>query len=348
MSAKAPASTAVSKPGLNFDITALARRPEFGALIGAVAVFIFFSIAGGSGFTDPGGWASWLNVASEVGIIALPVALVMIAGDLDLSVGSTLAASSMTMAILSGFFGLPTWVGVIAALLFGVLVGWLNGYLVTKTNLPSFVVTLASMFIVMGATLGATRLIVGSTSVTMTADPLFQWLFGNLIFGLFETAVIWWAIVAIVISWILYKSIYGNWIYAIGGDVVSARATGIPVNKVRIALFMGSGFGAALVGVIQTSIYNGAQVAAGQSFVFNSIIAVVVGGVLLTGGYGSTLGVILGTVTFGIVNQGIYYTGWDADWAALILGLLLLAAVLTNNTFRRLALSGGKKEKKND
>lgn len=348
MSAKATASKAVSKPGFNFDITSIARRPEFGALIGAVAVFVFFSIAGGSGFTDAGGWASWLNVASEVGIIALPVALVMIAGDLDLSVGSTLAASSMTMAILSGFFGLPTWIGVVAALLFGTLVGWINGYLVTKTNLPSFVVTLASMFIIMGATLGTTRLIVGSTSVTMTADPFFQTIFGNLMFDLFETAVAWWLVIAIIVSWVLYKSIFGNWIYAIGGDMTSARATGIPVNKVRIALFMGSGFGAALVGVIQTCIYNGAQVAAGQSFVFNSIIAVVVGGVLLTGGYGSTLGVILGTVTFGIVNQGIYYTGWDADWAALILGLLLLAAVLTNNTFRRLALSGGKKEKKND
>lgn len=347
MSAKTTAEKAQAKPSFT-GLSNLARRPEFGALIGAVAVFTFFSIAGGGPFTDAGGWASWLNVASEVGIIALLVALVMIAGDLDLSVGSTLAASSMTMAIISGFFGLPTWVGVLAALAFGVLIGWVNGYLVTKTNLPSFVVTLATMFIVMGATLGTTRLVVGSTSVTMTADPVAQFLFGNLIFGLFETAVVWWLIVAALVSWILYKTKYGNWIYAIGGDVISARATGIPVNKVRIALFMGSGFGAALVGVIQTAIYNGAQVAAGQSFVFNSIIAVVVGGVLLTGGYGSTIGVILGTITFGIVNQGIYYTGWDADWAALILGLLLLAAVLTNNTFRRLALSGGKKEKKND
>jgi simple sugar transport system permease protein len=346
MSVKATAGNAAGKPGFNFDFTAIARRPEFGALIGAIAVYIFFSVAGGSGFSDAGGWASWLNVASEVGIIALPVALVMIAGDLDLSVGSTLAASSMTMAILSGFFGLPTWIGVLAALLFGAAVGWLNGYIVTKTNLPAFVVTLATMFIIMGVTLGTTRLIVGSTSVSMKADPFFQTIFGNLIFGLFETAVVWWAIVALIVSWILYKSVYGNWIYAIGGDAVSARATGIPVNKVRIALFMGSGLGASLVGVIQTSIYNGAQVAAGQSFVFNSIIAVVVGGVLLTGGYGSTIGVILGTTTFGIVNQGIYYTGWDADWAAMILGLLLLAAVLANNTFRRLALSGDKKKVK--
>ncbi len=296
----------------------------------------------------PGGSASWLNVAAELGIIALPVALVMIAGDLDLSVGSVLAASSMTLAILSGFYGLPTWVGIIAALLVGTLIGIANGYIVTKTNLPAFVVTLATLFAVSGLTLGLTRLLVGSTAVSMTADPTTKALFGTLLDGKFSVAIFWWIGVAVLVSWILYKSIFGNWIFAIGGDVISARATGIPVAKVRIALFAASGFGAALVGVLQTCMYNGAQVANGQSFVFNSIIAVVVGGVLLTGGYGSTIGVILGTLTFAIVNQGIYYTGWNADWAALILGILLLIAVLTNNTFRRLALSGGnKKEKKN-
>jgi simple sugar transport system permease protein len=339
-------STQVKKQSVGFG--SLIRRPEFGALIGALAVYIFFAIAGGAPFMAPGGSASWLNVAAELGIIALPVALVMIAGDLDLSVGSVLAASSMTLAILSGFYGLPTWVGIIAALLVGTLIGIANGYIVTKTNLPAFVVTLATLFAVSGLTLGLTRLLVGSTAVSMTADPTTKALFGTLLDGKFSVAIFWWLGVAVLISWILYKSIFGNWIFAIGGDVVSARATGIPVAKVRIALFAASGFGAALVGVLQTCMYNGAQVANGQSFVFNSIIAVVVGGVLLTGGYGSTIGVILGTLTFAIVNQGIYYTGWNADWAALILGILLLIAVLTNNTFRRLALSGGnKKEKKN-
>jgi simple sugar transport system permease protein len=327
----------------------LIRRPEFGALIGALAVFTFFSIAGGHDFTDIGGWASWLNVAAELGIIALPVSLVMIAGDLDLSVGSIVASSSMTLAIISGgIFHLPTWIGVISALAFGTFVGLINGIIVTRTNLPSFVVTLATMFAVSGITLGITRLITGSTSVDFNAEPFFQNLFGIMLFDKFEVAVVWWILVALVVWFVLYKSKYGNWIYAIGGDVISARATGIPVARVRVFLFAGSGFGAALVAVIQTCLYNSAQVANGQSFVFNSIIAVVVGGVLLTGGYGSTLGVILGTITFGIVNQGIYYTGWDADWAALILGILLLAAVLTNNTFRRLAISGGKKDKKND
>jgi simple sugar transport system permease protein len=109
---------------------------------------------------------------------------------------------------------------------------------------------------------------------------------------------------------------------------------------------MATGFGASLVGVIQATLYNGTSTSGGQSFVFNSVIAVVIGGVVLTGGYGSVVGIVLGTCTFAIVNQGVYYTGWDSDWAALILGILLLAAVLMNNTFRRLALSGGKKEVK--
>lgn len=147
-------------------------------------------------------------------------------------------------------------------------------------------------------------------------------------------------------AWILHKSKYGNWIFALGGDTQSARAAGIPVEKTKIALFMATGFAAALVGVIQTLLYNGAQTGAGQSFVFNSVIAVVIGGVLLTGGYGSILGVVLGTCTFAIVNQGVYYTGWNSDWAALILGVLLLAAVLMNNTFRRAAMSSGNKSKK--
>lgn len=322
-------------------IAGFVRRPEFGALIGALAVYLFFAAAGGAPFLAPGGSASWLNVAAELGIIALAVALVMIAGDLDLSVGSVLAGSSMVLSISSGYYGLPTIVGIILAIGFGVTVGVINGILVTRTNLPSFVVTLATNFAVVGLTLGFTRLLVGSTAVSFQADEWAKLLFGTLIDGKFETAIIWWIVVALAVGWVLYQSPWGNWIYAIGGDVVSARAAGIPVEKVRIALFAGSGFAAAFVGVIQTSLYNGSQVAMGQSFVFNSIIAVVVGGVLLTGGYGSPIGVILGTLTFAIVNQGIYYTGWNADWASLILGILLLIAVLANNSFRRMALTGG-------
>jgi simple sugar transport system permease protein len=333
-------------PPSGASVSELARRPETGALIGTLSVFVFFAIFGGGQFLSAGGAASWLNVAAELGIIAIPVGLLMIAGELDLSVGSVLASSSMTVAIISGHWGAPVIVGIVAALALGLVVGFLNGLLVTRTNVPSFIVTLATLFGLSGLTLGLSRVVTGTTSVALEPGSPAKEVLGTLVGGKFEVAIFWWIAVVLAVGWLLHISPYGNWVFAVGGDKESARATGIPVQGVKIALFMGSAFGAALVGVIQSILYNSAQVANGQSFVFNSIIAVVIGGVLLTGGYGSVVGVVLGTLTFAIVSQGIYYTGWNSDWAALILGILILAAVLMNNTFRRMALSHAPRTKR--
>lgn len=347
MSTKASSSVKAESPNVSrFSLRNLTRRPEMGALAGTVIVYIFFSIFGGEQFTGTGGFATWLNTGSELLIIALPVGLLMIAGEFDLSVGSVVAASSVTTALLGGAWGLPTPLAVAIALGLGTLAGYLNGLMVTRTNVPSFIVTLAMQFALAGLTLGLVRVFTGTTSIPITGDPVTTQLFGGLVFDQFENAIFWSIGAALIVAWVLHKSKYGNWIFALGGDTQSARAAGIPVEKTKIALFMSTGFAAALVGVIQTLLYNGAQTGAGQSFVFNSVIAVVIGGVLLTGGYGSIIGVVLGTCTFAIVNQGVYYTGWNSDWAALILGILLLAAVLMNNTFRRLAMSSGDKKKK--
>jgi len=329
------------------SVSNLLRRPETGSLIATIAIFIFFVIFGGANFTAASGTATWLNPAAELGIIAIPVGLLMIAGELDLSVGSVLAASSMTLAIVSGHWGQPILLGIVLALALGLVTGFLNGLIVTRTQVPSFVVTLATNFGLVGLALGVTRAITGSTSVAIEPESWAKNLFGSyFLSGKFEIAIVWWVGVLVVVGWILHLSKYGNWIFAVGGDLTSARATGIPTDRVKISLFMGSAFGAALVGVIQTILYNSAQVANGQAFVFNSIIAVVIGGVLLTGGYGSVFGVLFGTLTFSIVGQGIYYTGWNPDWASLFLGALLLVAVLMNNTFRRMALSYGPRKKK--
>lgn len=337
----APKPTGTNESGRGFDLRRLTHRPETGALVGTISVFIFFAAFGGAQFLGTGGTASWMNIAAELAIIALPVGLLMIAGEFDLSVGSVVAASSITVALVSGPGGAPLIVGIIAALLVGLLTGFINGYVVTRTNVPSFIVTLAMQFALAGLTLGVARLLTGSTSVPVDPDPISKAIFGQLIAGQFEVAIFWAVGVALVVAWILQMTPWGNWIFAIGGDTQSARAAGIPVAKVKIGIFMATSLGAALVGIIQTMLYNGAQTGIGQSFVFNSVIAVVVGGVLLTGGYGSVVGVMLGCLTFAIVNQGIYYTGWNSDWASLILGILLLVAVLMNNTFRRLALSTG-------
>ena len=321
------------------SIGSILRRPEMGSFIGLIAVFVFFSIFGGANFLTTGGAASWLNVAAELGIIALPVGLLMIAGHLDLSVGSVLPASSMTIAIVSGFYQAPIIIGVLAALGLGLSIGFINGLLVVRTKLPSFVVTLATLFAVAGLTLGLSVILTGSTSVALKSGPVVKYLLGNYVGGKFQITIFWWIAATLIVGFILHFARYGNWIFAMGGDSVSARNAGIPTNRLTVALFMSSGLCAAFVGLSQAILYNSAQVSAGQSFIFNSIIAVVIGGVLLTGGYGSAVGIVLGTLTFSIVNQGIYYTGFDANWASLIIGVLLLAAVLMNNTFRNMALS---------
>jgi simple sugar transport system permease protein len=321
------------------SIGSLVRRPEMGSLIGLVAVFAFFAIFGGASFLTAGGAASWLNVAAELGIIALPIGLLMIAGHLDLSVGSVIPASSMTVAIVSGFYQAPMIVGILAALSLGLTVGFINGFPMIRTKVPSFVVTLATLFAVAGLTLGLSIILTGSTSVALRSGPIAKQVLGQFVGGKFQVTLFWWIAVILVVGFILNFSRFGNWILAMGGDSVSARNAGIPTDRLTIALFMGSGLCAAFVGMSQAILYNSAQVAAGQSFIFNSIIAVVIGGVLLTGGYGSVVGIVLGTLTFSVVNQGIFYTGFDANWASLIIGVLLLAAVLMNNTFRTMALT---------
>lgn len=148
----------------------------------------------------------------------------------------------------------------------------------------------------------------------------------------------------IIIAYLLHASPFGNWIYAVDGDRVSARNAGIPTERLTISLFMISGFRAAFLGVCQVMTYQSAQVVGGQSFIFNSIMCVVIGGVLLTGGFGSVIGIVFGTITFAMANQGVYFTGFDPNLGSVIIGALLLAAVLTNDTFRQMALSYSSKK----
>jgi simple sugar transport system permease protein len=240
---------------------------------------------------------------------------------------------------------LPTHYGILGGLTVGLLVGYVNGLLVTRTTIPSLIVTIGTMFGVMGLTLGFTVLIAGSTGVFMTPDPLAKSLLGEFAGGMFQVTMFWWAGFIAVIFYLLHVSPWGNWIFAIGGDRESARNAGIPTDKVTIGLYMLSGFAAAFVGVSQVLTFHSAQVAAGQAFIFNSIMCVVIGGVLLTGGAGSVVGIVFGTLTFAIVNQGIFFSGLDPNYGSIIIGALLLIAVMSNDTFRQLAMSYATKKK---
>jgi len=334
------------------SIGGLFRRPEAGALLGLVAVLIFFGIFGGLNFLKIAGMSSWLNVAASLGIIAIPVGLLMIAGELDVSVGAMVPAGAMMTAVIAGHFGLSIWYGVAATLAFGIVVGLVNGFMVVRTGVPSFIITLGSLFAVQGILLGLTVLVTKSTNVAIKTEGVAKSMFGDFISiggifppGQLQVVVLWWILFTICYVYFVHYSKYGNWIFAMGGDKVSARNAGIPTNRMTILLFVLSAVSAAFVGMCQAILFNSAQVSGGQSFIFNAIIAVVVGGVLLTGGFGSIIGIFFGTITFAIVNQGIYYTNFDRNWSSLIIGVLLLAAVLMNNTFRNMALSYAPKKK---
>ena len=341
-----PAAAAGGRPSAMAHLGQLVRRPEAGSFLGLLAVFVFFYAAAGAIFVSPAGFASWLNVAAEIGIVALPIGLLMIAGELDLSIGSVIPASSLTVAILAGYYGLPEIVGIAAALGLGLVVGFVNGYMVNRTGVPSLIVTIGSMFAVMGLTLGLSVLVTGSTSTSIVPAPFYKAILGQFVGGMFQVTIFWWGVFILVIGYLLHVSPVGNWIYALGGDRTSARNAGIPTERLTIGLFMLSGFAAAFVGVGQAMVYQSAQVAGGQSFIFNSIMCVVIGGVLLTGGFGSVLGIVLGTITFAMVNQGIYFTGFDPNLGSVIIGALLLLAVLMNDTFRHMALSYSTRKKK--
>lgn len=325
-------------------LSGVTRRPEFAAFVGAVVVYLFFLYFGWPIFPSVLVTASWVNVAAELAIVALPIALVMIAGHLDLSVGSNIAASAMMYALLGGHFGVPDYIALPAGLLTGTFFGFLNGVIVTKVKLSSFIVTLGMNFFIRGLIFGVTKLIV--SNVQQAHEPA-DWVkasLGGRIYLSFENAIYLAIAMALFVSWLMYRTQFGNWVWAIGGDEQSARAAGVPVERTTILLFVGSGFGAALFGVTSVALYGSAQVSAGQDKVFFTIIAVVIGGVLLTGGYGSPVGVILGTLTFAIVTTGVNSTDWGGDWSLLIIGALVLLAVLANNTYRDLAMSSGSKK----
>ncbi len=331
--------------GVIKDMGRFAQRPEVGSLVGLLVTYVFFAILGGRIFIGAPGWSSWLDMAAEVGIVALPVGLLMIAGELDISVGSVLPASSLTVAILAGHYRLPIALAIAGGLFVGLAVGFVNGLLVTRTRIPSLILTIGTMFAVMGLTLGFTIMIAGSTGVFIVPDPLTKSLFGAALGGMFQVGIFWWAGFAIIIYALLHLSPWGNWIFALGGDRESARNAGIPTQKLTIQLYMLSGFAAAFVGVMQVITFGSAQVAAGSSFIFNSIMCVVIGGVLLTGGAGSVIGIVLGTMTFAIVNQGIFFSSLNPNLGSIIIGALLLAAVLSNDTFRALAMNHVGKKK---
>jgi simple sugar transport system permease protein len=332
-------------PARRASLRRLLARPELGAAAAAMLVWVVFAIVAGPPFRSLEGSAAVLNAAAPLGILAVAVALLMIAGEFDLSIGSIIGCAGMTIMLLTRHFDWSLWPAVGVALLLSLTIGFGNGYLVVRTGLPSFIVTLGTLFAFRGLTIAVSRLLTRRTQLGGLDEvggygPA-QALFGGDIAGPFRVSVLWWLILAALATWVLLRTRFGNWIFAAGGAPEAARKMGVPVARVKIALFMTTALAAWLVAVIQAVRFTGADALRGEQQEFRAIIAVVIGGTLLTGGYGSAIGAVLGALIFGMVQQGIVITGVDADWFQVFLGVMLVAAVIFNNFVRRRASEAG-------
>jgi simple sugar transport system permease protein len=322
----------------------LLRQPEVGALIGAIVVWLFFAVMASENWLSVTGVARILDSSSTLGIMAVAVALLMIGGEFDLSAGVMTGTTGLIAGMLATQLGLSMWLTMLVALIFALVVGYLNGLMVVKTGLPSFIVTLATFFILRGANVGVTRLVVNQVRVAgIDAAPGFDAarLVFNTEFSLFgsefRTVTLWWIAITVVASWVLLRTKYGNWIFATGGDANAARSQGVPAQRVKIALFMTTAAAGWLVGMMNILRLRSAVASQGIGLEFVFIIAAVIGGCLLTGGYGSAIGASIGALIFGMVRVGITFAGWDTDWFYAFLGVMLLVAVLVNDFTRRRA-----------
>jgi simple sugar transport system permease protein len=323
-------------------VTRLLARPELAPLVGLLLVWIFFAVIAGGPFVSAAGTAAYLNAAAPLGILAVAVSLLMIGGEFDLSVGSVIGASGMIVMLLTVEAGWPLAGAIPAAFALSAGIGLANGLLVVRTNVPSFLVTLGTLFVVRGLTIALSRGLTGRTQIggLTTAPDYDVWrvLLASDAGGI-RIGVVWWLALALLATWVLRRTRAGNWVHAAGGGPDAARNAGVPVHRVKVSLFITTSLAGAFIGIMQAVRFTGADALRGTGQEFNAIIAAVIGGTLLTGGYGSALGAALGALVFGMVQQGIVITGANADWFQVFLGAMLIAAVLVNDWTRRRALS---------
>jgi simple sugar transport system permease protein len=324
-------------------LSRLMGRPEVGALAGAIVIYVFF-FALADPFRSAPALATILYASSTIGIPAVAVALLMIGGEFDLSAGVAVVTAALVTSMFSYQFSANMWVGVAVSLVVALAVGALNGYLVVKTGIPSFLVTLGSFFMLAGLNLAVTRLVTGAVA-TQNVSDIDGFASARAVFASSFTiagvtiriTVLWWLLFVAIATWILLRTRVGNWIFAVGGSSPSARAVGVPVTRVKIGLFMAVGFLAWFTGQHILFAFNVVQSGQGVGNEFFYIIVAVVGGCLLTGGYGSAVGAAIGALIYGMTTQGIVYAGWNPDWFKFFFGAMLLGAVVLNTYVRQRA-----------
>jgi simple sugar transport system permease protein len=341
----------------------LMRRPELGAFAGLILVTVFFAFTASPTMFTLAGIMNVLTPAAQLGIIAIAAALLMIGGEFDLSVGSMIAFAGFVFGTALVVWHWPPLVAIAAMVVVAAGIGVLNAQLTMRTGLPSFIVTLAFMFVLRGLSLVGLKWVTGgSTQLRGISDAagngllarmfsgfafqdFFSWMAAKDWIGKFAdgspdvagvpVSILWFIAVAIIATILLLRTRFGNWIFASGGDAQAARQSGVPVGSVKTVLFIVTAVSASLVALLTALDAGSTDALRGNQKEFEAIIAAVIGGCLLTGGYGSAIGAFFGAIIFGMVLIGLSYTDFDQDWYQVFLGGMLLVSVIFNSVIRR-------------
>ena len=309
--------------GFSGYLRQLSQASAFGAAIAAVIAVVVFAIIAPN-FLSARSLSAILAIAAEAGIVAFGVTLLMVAGEFDLSVGSVLGLCALSVPLMMSV-GVPALPAILIGFLIAASIGAINGVLVTRTRAPSFIVTLGALFFWRGVVL----MLTGGFPVRVNRDePIFQIFSAEL--GGFNVSIIWMIGVLIVLSFVLHRTQFGNWIFATGGNQNAARQTGVRTRTVKVRLFMLTACLAALAGMIQMTRFGSVDALRGQGIELTVIAATVIGGTRLTGGAGSVWGTAFGVTTLAMIELGLLLAGIPSYFYQATVGLLLVIAVLIN------------------
>jgi simple sugar transport system permease protein len=324
-----PAGSAASRDVARQAVSVLRRllqRPELASLGGLVAAFAVFSILRPDLFLTQDNGINVASLAAQYGIVAVGVTMLMIAGHFDLSVGTIVGLTGWAMYYFGNVLGLPPIVTILCTLAFGALLGAINGVVQVRTCLPSFIITLATSLVYRGILTMNTS---GFPVVVKFPASYAQAIAGKHLFG-YRMSLAWFLVVAVLATLFLLRTRMGNWAFAIGQNPTAAKNLGVPVARTTVTLFALSGFTAGVAGVVVAVQYFSIDANRGVGWELIAIAMTVIGGTLLTGGYGSVLGTVLGAFMYAMVNAGLLLIGLQGYWVNIFLGVVVLVAVLIN------------------
>jgi len=324
-------SIGVETRGQFLSFSQIRRWPEFGVILAFLVLLTIFSIFS-SNFLTLRNITGILTIVSELGIVAIGVAFLMIAGEFDLSVSSVYAFSGFLFVTLANKYNSP--LAFVITLAIAAFIGFCNGIITLRARIPSFIATLGMMLLLRGSLLAVT----GGESVSYKSDAIMPTMFTRFIGYGFRPSHIWFIALTVIFSIILTNTRYGNWVFATGGNKEVARAMGVNTNKVKVTNFMLSAMMASLSGCIVISRFSLANASFGTGMELEAIASAVIGGTFLTGGYGTIIGVFFGALLMGMMRTGLVMIGAPAYWYQTFVGAILIIAATINLKLRHLEM----------